>query len=57
MLMNEAIWYVISDLAYVIWGAVLAYYFIVALLHLILGGFRSEWWRTYRGGDSGRTMK
>ncbi len=55
--MDEAIWYVISDALYVTWGAMIALYFVVSVLTLILGGSRFDWWRApwLRGG--GKPMK
>ena len=53
--MDEAIWYVIGDSVNVVWGALVALYFVLAVLSLILGG-RLDWWRApslrKTGGDT-----
>lgn len=42
---NEAVWYVIGDMLYWVWGFIVALAFIVAVLIVILWGTRWDWWR------------
>jgi len=41
---NEAIWYIAGDAVCVVWGAMIALYFTLAVMAIILRGVRFDWW-------------
>ena len=53
--MNEAVWYVIGNTVNILWGALIALYFVLSVLALVLGG-RPDWWTapSLRKGDDRR---